>query len=104
DRVEYLRGRLREWYRNGPDGIEHGLEISDGADSPILQFDFTISGTLSAKVSEDGQRVAFAGRSGAPALSYVDLRGVDAEGREVASRWERVEPSEGSSVILRLVV
>jgi uncharacterized repeat protein (TIGR01451 family) len=104
DRVEYLRGRLREWYRNGPDGIEHGLEIPDGADAPVLLFDFTISGTLSAKVSEDGQRVAFAGRSGIPALSYVDLRGVDAEGREVASRWERVEPTEGSSFVLRLIV
>jgi uncharacterized repeat protein (TIGR01451 family) len=104
DRVEYLRGRLIEWFRNAPSGIEHGLDVPEGADSPILRFDFRVAGTLSVKVSEDGQSVGFAGPSGVSALAYRDLRVVDAEGREVASRWERVEPSEGSEVVLRLIV
>lgn len=104
DRAEYQRGRMTEWFRNAPAGIEHGLDIPEGTGSPILQFDFRVTGSLSAKVSEDGQRVAFVGPSGTEVLSHRDLSGWDDQGREVALRWERLEPTDGSDIILRLSV
>lgn len=104
DTAEYMRGRLTEWFRNAPSGIEHGLDISEGAGSQILQFEFRFTGIPSAKVTEDGQRAVFMGASGMPVLYHRDLRGVDSQGREVAVRWERVEPIDGPDVTLRLWV
>ncbi len=104
DRVDYLRGPLVEWFRNGPKGIEHGLEIGGWQGSALLRFDFTLSGSLTPKVSEDGQSVVFRDLSGAPVLAYLDLRGLDAEGREVAASWERIEHADDSWPVLRLVL
>lgn len=104
DGVEYLRGPVVESFRNGPAGIEHELEIQGPEESPILRFDFILSGTLTPKVSEDGQTVIFRDASGAAVLSYLDLRGLDAEGREASAHWERIEPADDSGAALRLVL
>jgi len=104
DRVELLRGVLDEWFRDGPTGIEHGLEVRGPRGASLLWFEFSITGTLTPKVSEDGQKIFFRDHSGAPSLIELDLAARDADGREAAARWERVEPAEPGHVILRLVL
>ena len=105
DRADLLRGSLREWYRNAPEGIEHGLEIPDGPKGPLyLRFDYALEGDLTPKVSEDGRQVVFRGRAGRTALTLLDLRGQDAEGREVAARWEWVEHPADSPPVLHLTL
>ena len=102
--IEYARGGLLEWFRNGRLGIEQGLEIGEGEGSPILQIDLSDLGSLTPKVSEDGRTVAFRDASGAVVLAYLDLRGVDAEGRDVDVHWERIENADDRGPALRLVV
>ncbi|HXI03852.1 MAG TPA: DUF11 domain-containing protein, partial [Candidatus Saccharimonadales bacterium] len=102
--MELQRRALVESYRNGSAGIEHGLEVWESGETPLLWFDFTLSGTLTPKVSEDGRSVVFRDPSGAPSLIYLDLSARDATGREVAVRWERIEPARRDHPFLRLVV
>jgi len=104
DHVKYARGGLLEWFQNGRKGIEQGLEIGEGEGSPLLQLDLSDLGSLTPKVSEDGRAVAFRDASGVVILAYLDLRGLDAEGREVDVRWERMEPAVDRGPALRLVV
>jgi len=104
DHVEYARGGLVEWFQSGRTGIEQWLEIAEGDGSPLLQFDLTDLGSLTPKVSEDGRAVAFRDASGAVVLAYLDLHGVDAEGREVDAHWERIETADERGPALRLVV
>jgi hypothetical protein len=102
--AEYRRGRVVEWYRSGPSGLEHGLDIEGPAGLSILRFEFALAGSLVPKVSEDGRTVVYRDANGAPILADVDLSGVDAEGREVAARWERVEHTGSAGSVLCLDV
>ncbi|HEU5182439.1 MAG TPA: hypothetical protein VFW45_16760, partial [Candidatus Polarisedimenticolia bacterium] len=104
DRAEYLRGSLIERFRNTPQGIEHMLEIPEEPGAEVLYFDFAVSGTLAMKVSEDGSRVVYPDPGGATRLLESDLAAMDAEGREVAVRWEKLEHGLDGEVFLRLVV
>ena len=104
NRAEYLRGRLIERFLKTPRGIEHTLEIPEETGAEILHFDFAVSGTLAMKVGEDGSRVAYHGPGGAALLLERDLTAVDARGREVAVRWEKLEHGVESEVVLRLIV
>ncbi len=102
--AQYLHGPLVEQFRIGPGWLEHSLEISGPEGSSPLRFEFTVSGGLTPKVSEDGRLVAFGDAAGVAVLKFSDLRGIDAEGRELEALWERVEPAEESGAVLRLVV
>jgi len=104
DRAEYSREMLSEWFRNTPQGIEHVLAVPDGTGSSILQYDFGLTGNITAKVSEDGQQVIFRAPSGVPVLIDRDLAAFDAQGREVALRWEKLEHEVETGTVLRLVV
>ena len=81
-RVTYARGPLREWYANGPIGLEQGLDL---ASPPVahgnghLTFSFTISGSLSARQS--GPSVLFETASGHGAFREGALGVYDATGR-----------------------
>ena len=104
DRVEYLRGRLIEHFRNTPRGIEHTLEISEEPGAEILYLDFAVSGTLGMKLSDDGSRVLYTDPGGATRLLERDLGAMDAEGREVAVLWEKLEHDLDGEIVLRLVL
>ena len=104
NRLEFVRGRVGEWFQNGPKGLEHGIEIPFPGEPGLFYLDFLLAGSLSPKVSEDGQRVEFRDGSGAPVLVYRELRGTDAEGRDVSVRWERREGPRDAGGDLRLVV
>jgi hypothetical protein len=104
DGAAYLRGPIIERFRIGPGWLEHRLEIRRSEVPSPLRFEFAVSGSLTPKVSEDGRLVAFHDASGAAVLKYSDLRGTDAEGRELEARWERIEPAAGSESLLRLLL
>jgi len=87
-----------------PAGGEFLIEVLAPAEPGVLHLDFRIDGSLTPKVSEDGRRVEFRDRSAAPALVCEDLRGVDAEGRDVTVIWERLEGQRVPDGDLRLVV
>lgn len=104
ERIELTLGRLTEWFSNGPKGIEHGLVLPPLAEPRLVQVDFALGGTLTPKVAEDGRAIAFVDRIGAPVLAYRELRGVDADGRDVSVRWERLEKPAAPPGRLRLLV
>lgn len=85
NRVAFVRGGLREWYANGPLGLEQGFSLTGrpplGGGGPL-----TLALGLPAGVSP---RLANAGgdlvleRSGTALLRYAGLVAVDARGRSL---------------------
>ncbi len=104
DDVELLRPAYTERFRNDPSGIQHVIEILPDAEHGLLYLDFRVTGSLTPKVAQDGRRVEFRDRRAAPVLVYRDLRGVDADGRDVAVLWERIEGQQVFGSDLRLAV
>lgn len=103
-------GDLSEWCSNEEKGIRHGVTLSappEGGtpeDGSPLVVEFDLTGTLSAKVSRDGQVIEFFASGGEQVLRSEDLRAVDAEGREVAALVERIELQAGGRAGLRFVL
>jgi hypothetical protein len=91
NRVEYRRGVLKEWYANGPMGLEQGFTLAAPPEKYAgepLQIALTLSGDLTASAAEDGKSVSFASRDGKPLLRYAGLLAQDATGRELPARME----------------
>ncbi len=88
--VNYEMSGVTEWYKNKPEGIEHGFTINEapqvGAGGE-LRVDVSVSG-LSAKNHESGIELRNAG--GEPVLGYDKLKVWDATGRELPSRMTAV--------------
>jgi len=87
-----------------PAGSEFLIEVLAPAEPGVVYIAVRIGGSLTPKVSQDGRRLEFRDRSAAPTLVCDDLRGVDAEGRDVAVIWERLEGQRAPGGDLRLVV
>ena len=71
--VEYRRGPVVEWYRNGPFGLEQGFTLARrpaGGTGP-LTLALAVDGSLTPHASADG--FDFVSRSGAPRLHYGGL-------------------------------
>ncbi len=88
NRVEYARGAAREWFANGPAGVEQGFEIAKppaGAAGGALTLAVGASGTLELQAGTAGG-LTLAGADGKPVLSYGDLSVVDARGRSLPAR------------------
>jgi hypothetical protein len=82
--VSYRRGWLREWYRNGPSGLEQGFRLSRrpaGNESGQLTLAVGFGGPLLARHSGSG--VVFASVDGRAVLRYGGLRVRDAAGRSL---------------------
>ncbi len=88
NRVSYGRGSLREWYANGPLGVEQGFDVAarPGGGIGPLTFSLALSGNLHAKL--DHGSVTFAGNG--VALRYGGLVATDARGRVLRSWLELV--------------
>ena len=80
------RAGLREWYANGPFGLEQGMTLSSrpaGADSNgALRLEFALGG---ASARLQGGRLTFAGPGGRAILRYSGLIATDARGRVLPS-------------------
>jgi hypothetical protein len=86
NRVGYDRGQLREWYRNGPLGVEQGFTIERpprGAASGPLMLTMSLGGNAHATLAPDAQSVTLRHASGA--LTYGALVATDAQGRTLHS-------------------
>ena len=84
NRVEYRRGTAKEWFANGPAGLEQGFTIArqpSGA-AGMLTLALGVSGTLAARPGTAGGLV-LAGASGKALLRYGDLSVSDATGRSL---------------------
>lgn len=92
NRVEIDRGEmnLREWFVNGPAGVEHGFTVAARPTTPnegeFLRLVLEISGDLSANAEQDGQALTLTDVNGSNALTYDKLKVWDANGQELAAR------------------
>jgi hypothetical protein len=81
DRVSYARGPVREWWANGPLGLEQGFDI---ARRPAGSGALTLSLAVSGSVRLDHGTVLLPG-----GLRYAGLRATDARGRSLHA-WLQV--------------
>ncbi|HEV2974753.1 MAG TPA: IPT/TIG domain-containing protein [Solirubrobacteraceae bacterium] len=84
--VNYARGNVSEWYRNGPLGIEQGftVERAPSARGDALTLTLGLSGNARATLSPDAKSVSLS--VGAASLSYGGLVATDATGRALPGR------------------
>ena len=82
NRVSFVRRGVREWYANGPLGLEQGFVVARpvGGGGGVLRLSMALSGDLRASLSAGGGGLLFA-RAGRGVLAYRDLVAVDARGR-----------------------
>jgi hypothetical protein len=88
NRIEYAHAGSREWYVNGPLGLEQGFTIERAANpsaTRTLSLSMSIDGNVHPSLSADGRAVLLA-RAGGPALRYGGLSVRDANGRQLPSR------------------
>ena len=81
DRVTYARGPVREWWANGPLGLEQGFDI---ARRPAGSGALTLSLAVSGSARLDHGTVLLPG-----GLRYAGLRATDARGRSLRA-WLQV--------------
>jgi hypothetical protein len=85
--VSYARPQVREWYRNGPLGLEQGFDIQrapTGQRTDRLTLTMALAGNARATLSYAAQLVTL--RHGSASLSYGALVATDAAGRTLHSR------------------
>jgi hypothetical protein len=79
DRVTYARTSVREWYANGPPGVEQGFDVvSRPAGRGAVRLAIALTG---ARVRLDGRRGALISLGGGGVLRCRGLAAVDARGR-----------------------
>ena len=85
NRVEYHRPGLREWYANGPLGLEQGFVVDAPAHQAScgekLVLRLGLAGSLRPSLSADHSYLDLRSESGQPVLRYQDLYAQDATGR-----------------------
>jgi phosphodiesterase/alkaline phosphatase D-like protein len=97
--VAYAGGGVREWYRNGPYGVEQGFDIQHapaGRASGPLTIAVPLSGNAHAALV--GGRTLTLSHAGGPTLRYTDLTATDARGRTLHS-WLELR---AGAVLLRI--
>ena len=103
-RVDVRHPEISEWYLNGRKGLQHGLDVEVGPAPGPMRLAFTLAGTLTAKVRDDGRSVAFVDAAGTPVLVYGGLHAIDAEGRDVDVRWDRPTIGGDGGTVLALAL
>jgi len=91
NRLEYDRGAVREWYLNGPLGLEQGFTVWKrplGKRGIPLGLELAMSGDLRAWVDPDQRGVSLVKADGSQAITYGELRAYDAAGKELDSWLE----------------
>lgn len=101
NRVEFTwNGGLREWYQNDERGLEQGftLQSRPAGESP-LRLVLACTTPLQARLSADGQALAFADKQGQTLLHYAGLQVVDASGRTIPAHLELQSTCELAIVV-----
>ncbi|MGB7291848.1 MAG: NEW3 domain-containing protein [Thermodesulfobacteriota bacterium] len=87
--IEYGRNTIKEWYLNGPDGLEQGFTIdtvpsSDAKDQKlVLKLEY--SSDLIPVVKENGKRIDWKTEEGTTVFNYSKLYAYDSLGKELPS-------------------
>ncbi len=83
DRVSYSHGSLKEWYANGPLGLEQGFVVSarPSAGSGPMTFSLALSGNLASRLQHGSLLLTGQG----VALDYGGLLATDARGHVLHS-------------------
>jgi hypothetical protein len=88
NRLEYRRGALTEWYENRPEGLEQGFTLAappqPGAKTVVL--DLAVYGGLKPQLSKDRQSVILLDGTGQAALTYGELKVIDAHGATLPAK------------------
>jgi len=86
-RLEYRRGPITEWYVNKSVGLEQGFTLSQPPvpDANELVLALALEGGLTPEWEQPGQALRFHAPSGY-ALSYRELKVIDAKGVELPAR------------------
>jgi hypothetical protein len=92
NRVEYKHGSLREWYLNGPAGLEQGFTLSErpadaGTAAEPLTVSLALSGNMRALANSAADAVTLTDAAG-NRLRYAGLSAYDADGKELHSWLE----------------
>lgn len=99
NRIEYRRGAVREWYVNGPAGIEQGFTIARLARSrSSAPLTLALSGTAGVRLDPDGRGLSFPGFDGTPSVRYSDLWATDARGQSLRAWLE----TRGEQILIRV--
>jgi hypothetical protein len=89
--IEYMRGSVREWYRNTSNGLEQGFTIARRPGIRRAGEDLTLSlditGSLRAAQLDSGS-ILLMDPAGTTALRYSGLKAWDADGTVLKSRME----------------
>ena len=99
NRVFYRRGSLREWYANGPLGLEQGFTLTArpaGQRVGPLTLALSLSGNARAVLSSSSSVITFS--HGGSSLSYRGLVATDARGRTLPA-WVQLQ---GRELLLRV--
>jgi FG-GAP repeat len=95
NRVSYARGRVREWFANGPLGLEQGFDVArKPGGSGVLTLAVSVAGASSVRL-RDGSAL-LSGKGGS--LRYSGLSASDARGR-VLRAWLGVS---GGRLVIRV--
>lgn len=89
NRVEYHHHGVREWYVNGPLGLEQGFTVDSrpaGAGSSPLTLKLGLDGNLAASLTGDARGLDL--RRDGVSLRYVGLVASDARGRDLRAWLE----------------
>jgi hypothetical protein len=100
NRVEYRRGALREWYVNGPLGLEQGFTLQKRpgqAEGRRLTIALAFEGDLAATVDKGGTGLTLTSGEGSAELHYGGLSAYDATGRKLPAWLEM----KGSRLLLK---
>jgi hypothetical protein len=99
NQVSYRHGAIREWYRNGPLGLEQGFTLGSRPADPHgwLTVSERVSGGLLARRTGAGIVFVRPG-DGQVVFRYADLRALDAVGRSLPA----VLQLRGADVLLRI--
>ncbi len=100
NRALYTRPAVREWYVNGPLGLEQGFTLAralPGHAPGPLTLAMTLSGSAHASLESNGRGIALAGAGGG-SLRYGDLLATDARGKPLHA-WFALA---GRTVLLRV--
>ena len=95
NRVEYRRGWLTEWYKNGPAGLEQGFTVSRPPlqrNGQPLTIALALSGDFAAELGDGGRSLTLKSRKDGRDVNYAGLSATDATGKELHA-WIELKSS-----------
>ena len=82
---------IKEWYLNGPLGLEQGFTLTSpppGDASAPVELELEVAGDLHPRPGRDGRSAVLAGPAGEAVLAYRDLFVHDARGKELPAELD----------------